>query len=197
MSKLQDLFSERAIAYAKYSDEILQVLSVNVVPAVLEMLDLSDSELERLTWHSVRVVEDHVLLVGAIAYTEGDIIKDDETTVTLTGELAMIMSKLVRVAIPMHLADGATQNVIVDHLKESERQLKKEYEEAYGHDPEMLDAALENVVTGELGWSGMDADFITDVIQSASDFKIEDLTEEQQQALMMTHLAQNKGNKPN
>jgi len=198
MGKLQDLFEERTIAYAKYSDEILQVLSKNVIPAVLTMLDLSDSELERLTWHSVRIVEDHVLLVGAIVYGEGDVVADEKSAVPLTGELAMLLSKMVRVAIPMHLADGASQEVIVEHLKESEKQLKEEYEAVYGHDPEMLDAALENVVTGELGWSDdITSDVITDVIQSAQDFNIEDLTPEQQEALMMTHLAQNKGDKPN
>ncbi len=196
MSKLKELFDEREIAYAKYSDEILQVLSKNVIPAVMEMLQLSNQEEEKLNWHNIRIVEDHVLLIGAIAYSEGDIITDDETTVALTGELAMLMSKLIRVAVPYDLADTASKEDIVEHLKESERQLKEEYKSIYGENPEIFEAAMENALTGELGWD-TGSNYFRNILETANDFKIEDLTEEQQKALMMTHLANNKGNKPN
>ena len=107
MSRLRDLLEERFTVFTKYSDEILAEISGNVIPAVLEMMDLTDQEHSKLTWTNVQLREEHILLTGEIKYSEGDVIADDDVTVQLDGSLAMMLDKLIRVAIPASLAEEA------------------------------------------------------------------------------------------
>lgn len=193
MGKLQDLFTEREIAYSKYGDLILQHLETNVIPAILEILQPTEQELSRLIWRGARIIEDHVLLFADITYRAGDVLKDKETSVTLTMEMALMLSKALKVAIPLDLAETATTEQISDFLKESEKKLRKEYEAAYGHDQEALTEALKEATRSQLGWD-INPDLIDEVLETVQDFEIESLSDEQQEALMLTHLGQhNKG----
>ena len=197
MGKLQDLFTEREIAYSKYGDLILQQLETNVIPAILEILQLTEQELPRLMWRGARIVEDHVLLFADITYKAGDVLKDKISTVTLTDEMALMLSKTIKVAIPLNLAETATTEQITGYLKESEKKLREEYKAAYGgNDEEALNEALKEATRSQLGWD-IDPDLLNEVLETVTDFEIEALSDEQQEALMLTHLGQHSRGKVN
>ena len=186
MSRLRDLLEERFTVFTKYSDEILAELSGNVIPAILEMMDLSDQELDKLTWTSILIREEHVLLTGEIKYSEGDIISDDDVMVQLDGSLATMLDKLIRVAIPAHLAENGTREEVLNHLKEAEKQLREDYKAVYGHEPATYEDAVRNALPTQLGM-----DF-------GHDFDYNDLTEEQLEAYFLSGIAMNgMGEKPN
>jgi len=197
MGKLQDLFTEREIAYSKYGDLILQHLETNVIPAILEILQLTEQELPRLMWRGARIIEDHVLLFADITYKSGDVLKDKISTVTLTEEMALMLSKAIKVAIPLNLAETATTEQITNYLKESEKKLREEYKAAYGgNDEEALNEALKEATRSQLGWD-IDPDLLDEVLQTVTDFEIESLSDEQQESLMLTHLGQHSRGKVN
>jgi len=185
MSRLRELLEERSLVYAKYNDEILELLAGSVIPAVLEMMDLSEQEHSKLTWNHVQIIDDHLVIAGIIKYAEGDIISDGETTVTLDNPLAMMMDKLVRVALPIELADNGSKYEIVQHLKESEKHLRDEYEAVYGHEPETYDEVMQDVMHNQLG------------MDIGPDFDYSDLTEEQLEAFFLSGMTTTKGDKLN
>ena len=178
MGKLKDLFEERTRMFVGYSDRILKQAENNVIPAVLEMLDLNDNELEKLEWTNVQMNDDHLVLNGVIAYKEGDVITDGDMTVTLDAAMALLLDKIIRVGIPMELAENGSKVDVLDHLMESQRQLKDEYEAVYGHEPPTMEEAMEQALREELG---MNFDF-------GPDFDYNDLSEEQKEALHTTML---------
>ena len=183
MSKLTDLFDQRARAYASYSDRILKQLESNVLPAIVEVLDLTANELEKLEWKNVQLQEEHLILSGVIGYKEGDVIKDGELKITLDTQLAMLLDKIIRVAVPLSLAESGTKQEVTDHLREAQRQLHEEYEAIYGHEPPTMEEAMEGALRNQLGM-----DF-------GPDFDYNDLSEEQKQALHTTMIG--KGDKLN
>lgn len=193
MNKLQDLFDARFASYQEHSDNILRKLESNVIPAILEVLELSSMEESKLKWKDVRVVENHIMIIGAIEYAPGDIIKDDVTSVTLSNEQAALMSKLVKIAVPLTLADSASQAQVKKHLVESQKQLQEEYEAVYGHDQDALTAALKGANHEQLGWDPEAETGLAALVDSVSEFNIEDLSEEQLESLVLTHLGEHKG----
>lgn len=197
MGKLQDLFTEREIAYSKYGDLILQQLETNVIPAILEILQLTEQELPRLVWRGARVIEKHVLLFADITYQPGDVLKDETTSVTLTMQMAVLLSKAIKVAMPLDLAETATTEQIINYLKESEKKIRAEYEAAYGSEnQEALTEALKEATRSQLGWD-IDPDLLDKVLETAQEFEIGSLSDEQQEALMLTHLGQHSKGKVN
>ncbi len=186
MSRLRDLLEERFVVFTKYSDEILTEISRNVIPAVLQMMNLSDEELEKLTWTNIQLREEHVLLTGEIKYTEGDIISDEDMTVRLDGSLAMMLDKMIRVAVPAKLAETGSYEDVLNHLREVEKRLRDDYKAVYGHEPATYEDAVQNALPTQIGM-----DF-------GPDFDYNDLTEEQLEAFFLSGIAMNAmGDKPN
>lgn len=185
MGKIKDLFTERESVYAEYSNDILKAIAKNVIPAVLEILDLSDNELEKLEWKTVQLQEDHVILNGIIGYKEGDVITDGKMTVTLDTAMALLLDKMIRVGIPLHLAETGSRSDIITHLREAQQQLREDYEAVYGHEPPTLDEAMEEALRRDLGM-----DF-------GPDFDYNDLTEEQKEALFISMTGSGSGDKLN
>ena len=174
MGKLRELLEERTRSYAEYNNEILTLIEDNVVPAVLEMLDLTDNELDKLEWKHVSVSGDQLVLNGSIGYKEGDVISDGDTTVTLDSAMALLLDKIIRVSVPLGLAETGSKDDILEHLIESQRQLREDYERAYGHKPESIEEAMEAALGGFLPSNGMDFQ---------QDFDYNELTEEQKEAM--------------
>jgi len=191
MGKLQDLFSERQRTFTQISDEILSRLESNVIPAILEMLELSERELTRLEWNSVSIVDDHVLLTGVIIYAPGDVVSDENMEVQLTEELVGLMNKLIKVAIPLEIAENASKEDVVKHMVKAEQELRDEYSKVYGEGEGKLGH------TEHFGWEEIDEEVLNEVIDTVNDFKLMDLTDEQQEALMLTHLGQHGRGKIN
>ena len=175
MGKLQDLFDKRIKQYSDCSDRIMKLLEKSVLPAVIDMMDLSENEIEKLEWRNVQINEDHVVLNGIIAYKEGDVITDGESTVTLDASMALLLDKMIRVGIPMDLAESGSKDEIYDHLSESQRQLREEYEAVYGHEPPTMEEAMEEAIRQELGMN----------FDIGPDFDYNELTEEQREAMWM------------
>jgi len=192
MNNLQDLFDARFASYSEHSNKILLRLESNVIPAILEVLELSSVEESKLLWKDVRVVENHVVIIGAIEYSPGDIIKDDVTSVTLSKEQAMLMSKLVKIAVPLTLAENASSAQITKHLVDSQSKLRDEYEAAYGHDQNALTAAMTDATHQQLGWDETVEPDLATLVDSVSEFDIEKLSEKQLEALVLTHLGEHK-----
>ena len=186
MSNLSNLIDKRQKSYSKFNDKILKLLADNVIPAILEMMDLSDQEIDKLEWRTVQVVEDYLILTGSIKYDEGDIISDDDTVVTLDAALALVLDKVIRAAVPFSLACTGSKNEVILHLKAAEKKLREEYEAVYGHEPETLEDVMFEAIRGQLG------------IDFGQEFDYTDLTEEQKEAYSMWGMTANpKGEKPN
>lgn len=186
MSELSDLFDDRSKSYSESSEKILELLSDNVIPAILERMSLSDQELDKLEWTNVQVTEDFIVLTGTIRYQEGDIISDDDTVVTLDGALALMLDKVLRASVPFELACNGSKNDVLEHLKASEQELRDEYEAVYGHEPETLQDAMYEAMRGQLG------------MDIGPEFNYNDLTEEQREAYYLWGVSHdNKGEKPN
>jgi hypothetical protein len=175
MSKLKDLFYERSSTYASYCDIILREIENNVIPAVLEMLELTQSELDRLEWNNVQLLEEeYLILSGVIGYKEGDVISDDDITVTLDAAMALMLDKIIRVAIPIELAETGSKNDVYAHLYESQQQLREEYETIYGHAPPTMEEAMEEALRTQLG------------MDLSPDFDYNELSDEQKKSLAIT-----------
>lgn len=180
MGQIKDLIEERTRMYAEYNDKILKSIENNVIPAVLDMLELTDNELEKLEWSHVQLNKSQLVLNGFIGYKEGDVISDGDLTVTLDAAMAALLDKIIRVSVPIELAETGSKDDILEHLKESQRQLREEYQEAYGHEPESLEEAMEAALVGYPDTNyGTNFDF-------GPDFDYNELTEEQKEALFIS-----------
>jgi len=193
VSDLSDLFDDRSRIYSEHSEKILELLSDNVIPAILEMMSLSDQELEKLEWTNVQVMENYLVLTGTIRYEEGDIISDEDTTVTLDTSLALMLDKVLRAAVPFELACNGSRDDVLTHLKAAETKLRDEYESVYGHEPETLNDAMVEAMRGQVGM-----DFMDFGMDFGPDFNYNDLTEEQREAYYLWGVSNGtKGEKPN
>lgn len=172
MSRLRNLLEERSVVFEKYNEQILGELSNNVIPAVLEMLNLSDQELTKLTWNGVRAVDDdYIMIIGTIKYKSGDIITDGDTTITLDASLVTLLNKLIQVILPLNIVETGSKTDIIEHLKESERLMKEKFA-AYNED------------------QNISMDF-------GADFDYNDLTDEQIEKLILSGISADKGRKLN
>ena len=125
MGQLKELIEERTRTYSDYNNKILELIENNVIPAVLDMLDLNDNELDKLEWSYVQLIKDQLVLNGNIKYKEGDVITDGDMTVTLDAAMALLLDKLVRVSVPIELAETGSKDDIIEHLSESQRRLRE------------------------------------------------------------------------
>lgn len=185
MSKIKDLLKKRSAAYVVHNKRILKALENNVIPAILEMLELSSNEFDKLEWTNVHLQDDHIVLSGIIRYNEGDVISDGDTTVTLDTTMALILDKMIRVGVPLKLAETGTKSEVYDHLFESQKQLREEYESVYGHEPPTMEEAMEEALHQQIGM-----DF-------GPDFNYNDLTEKQKEALFISMSGSKIGDKLN
>ena len=188
MGQLKELIEERTRIYSEYNNKILELIESNVVPAVLDMLDLTDNELEKLEWNQVKLVKEQLVLNGTIKYKEGDVITDGDMTVTLDASMALLLDKIIRVSVPLKLAESGSKDDIVEHLLESQRRLEEDYEEAYGHEPESIEEAMEAALHGFEQYE--DIDF-------GPDFNYNELTDEQKEALFISMTGSGSGDKLN
>jgi hypothetical protein len=115
MGKLKDLIEERTRTYAEYNNKILELIEDNVIPAVLDMLDLSDNEMEKLEWKQVEINKSQLVVNGVIRYKEGDVISDGDMTVTLDAAMALLLDKIIRVSVPLNLAENGSKTDILEH----------------------------------------------------------------------------------
>lgn len=196
MGKLRDLIEERTRTFAEYNSKILEAIQDNVLPAVLDMLELSDNEQDKLEWSHIQLLKDQLVINGVIKYKEGDVISDGDMTVTLDASMALLLDKLVRVSVPIDLAETGSATDIVEHLKDSQRQLRKDYERAYGHEPESIEEAM------EAAFREYPTEFTPlkdHAFDFGPDFDYNGLTEEQKEALYTTMIGQGTGDreKPN
>jgi hypothetical protein len=176
MSKIRNLIQERSDIYSKYGNEILELISGNVIAAILEMLKLSDQELTKLQWTNVHVQNEHIIVAGVVKYKEGDIVADGKTKVTLDAALAAMLDKIISVAVPLELAEKGTKDDVVAHFKATAERLKKEYQAAFGYE-------------SEHSFNSMDI---------GPDFNYNELTEEQRKSLLLVTASQSdKGDKLN
>jgi hypothetical protein len=153
------------------------------------MLDLSDNEMEKLEWKQVEINKSQLVVNGVIRYKEGDVISDGDMTVTLDAAMALLLDKIIRVSVPLNLAENGSKTDILEHLQESQRQLREDYERAYGQVPESLEEAMEAALDG-FPREHNPMDF-------GPDFNYNDLTEEQREALFISMAGSGSGEKIN
>ena len=202
--KIERLFKRRQSTFDKYSQAILDAITPNMISAITEVLGFTDEELTRLEWNNVRLVDGHILVSGAIMYRAGeDIIADDgEEVITLDDTTALILNKLVRIALPIQLVETYSREEIVAHLKEMEKKYKKEYQDVYGSDPTVhqLDISdYEGDTMEEKLASAVRSTMQNPKLPEVEEFKYGELTDEQKESLRLSSLIQQtpKGSKSN
>ena len=200
--KIRKLFERRLASYEKYTNAIQDALTPTVLGPLLEVLELTGEEIGRLHWHAFQLMGDHLYLSGIVSYESGEeILADDgEEVITLDQKTALILSKLIKIALPIEVVENASKEEMKKYLIELQEQYKEEYAELYNMDP--------NVV--QLDLNDYEGDTIEEKLENAlmdtseqfvdeAQFQYDELTEEQQAALRLSRLTQagNKGDKIN
>lgn len=197
-SKIRKMFERRAQAFDKYTKAIFDALTPTVIAAIVEVLELTPDEIERLEWHVFRLVDEHLVISGLVTYQAGDtIVADDGNVVELTTETAYILSKIIKIALPMYIVEDCTKDQVVEFLRNLEQEMKNEYDQLYGLDPNIQEMGPEELYDPLLKQEEIPTNDVK--FDEEETFKYNELTEEQQAALRLARLSQlgNKGNKIN
>lgn len=197
-SKIRKMFERRAQAFDKYTKAIFDALTPTVIAAIVEVLELTPDEIERLEWHVFRLVDEHLVISGLVTYQAGDtIVADDGNVVELTTETAYILSKIIKIALPMYIVEDCTKDQVVEFLRNLEQEMKNEYDQLYGLDPNIQEMGPEELYDPSLKQEEIPTNDVK--FDEEETFKYNELTEEQQAALRLARLSQlgNKGNKIN
>jgi len=199
-NKIIKLFEKRAQSYDKYTNAIFDAITPTVVAAIIEILGLTEEETARLEWHSLRLVDGQLVLSGIVNYKAGDevISPDDGEIVVLDEKTALVLSKIIKLALPIQLVETATKEDIKQYIQDLEERFREQYAELYGTDPAIVDLDAEDLEGDTLEEKLHSAVNQVEKFQQAQsfdageDFKYNELTKEQQEALQLTIMSQDK-----
>lgn len=115
MTYLKGLFEKRQEVYDEFTAALLEELTA-VTSAATTLLG-SDLE-DRLVWRSVELIDDTIMVAGALEFQLGEkILTEDNMEIEVTAEMQPILNRIVRVGVPVELAATASEQEIVDYLK--------------------------------------------------------------------------------
>lgn len=165
--KLSTLIKRRNDAYIKNTTKILERLEDNVFPAVVNLV--GNDVGERLEWRDAVLVGNVLIIAAAVVHKVGEVI------MTAAGEKVMVteenkseLDRIMRIGIPVDIAQNATAEQVFKFLKAEE--LK-----AGGSD------------------SGISDDNILLLAHDEHEFSFDDLTTEQVEELMLHEMGVSKG----
>lgn len=114
---LQELIMLRDSFYHDATQQILYSLEHNVFAAAKQVLDEDTSE--HLEWVSVEMVPpEHILIVGVCTYPIGYHISDGELEITIDRENQEDFKRLIKLGMPIELADKGSVKELVEYMKE-------------------------------------------------------------------------------
>lgn len=152
MSNLRELFNQREFAYLTLSQDILDEIGPTVLDAALEMLNIED---EDVSWEDVQLVDDVITLVAFVLYRPGDIaITEAKEKVLITEENMDIYKRIIRIGVPLNIAETGTKEDIITFLKNI--QATKNANNSNEPDTKMLEAKM------KLTYDGFDTSDLSD-----------------------------------
>jgi len=115
MSTIRELFNQREFAYLTLSQDILDEIGPTVLDAVIEMLNLDD---EDVSWEDIQLIDDVITLVAFVLYRPGDIATiETKEKVLITEETVDIYKRVIRIGIPLDVAETGTKENIITFLR--------------------------------------------------------------------------------
>lgn len=141
MSELNKLEQEFVNRYSNYQRNTMQIFKL--IPNVLEGIHqaLTSSEYDNLKWEDIQYTsEDRVLiLIGNVKLAVGDRMQlDSGKVVNITEENVDTLRRLVRVGIPLDLAESGSVDNVIDYISNNTH---RDYEELTD-DPQNVDELL-------------------------------------------------------
>lgn len=124
MTYITSIFAKRVEVYEKFTAALLEELeTVTTAGASLLSADLA----KRLVWKAVNLVDSTVTIVGIIEFPIGEkIIAESGLELEVTEEMQQLLNQVVRVSVPLEMAENATVEDIVAYLKALEAEHVKQ-----------------------------------------------------------------------
>jgi len=119
MTPLMQLFEDRETTYDEMTRLILDKLDT-VTSAAVSML--GEEARDRVLWKSAAVVDDTVFVAGELNFEVGEVITAEDEELTVTEDLLPLLNRVVRVGVPLSMAEGSSREEILDYLKGLEQQ---------------------------------------------------------------------------
>lgn len=161
MTELKELFKEREEAVNRLSDQIFDSIP-NVIDGCVQFIKEKGADEDQLEWEGVHYDEDRdvVLLLGNVTYKPGDTVKlPNGEEMVVNDNTAPYFQAMLRLAIPYKIVVEGTIEDVYEFLKSTVEYEEEEHVE---------------VQRGDL-----------ESIGSASEFDLDELTEEQKKQLEM------------
>lgn len=117
--KLTTLFTRREDSYKKGTEAIFNKMYPTVLAAIKEFVgpDLA----ERLEWHDAVQVEDVITIIAFVAAKVGEeLIIGMGEKILVTEQNKDLMSSIIRIGVPVDLADKASKEEVMKFLREEE-----------------------------------------------------------------------------
>ncbi len=127
MSNITDLFKQRDALFAKATDNILEAIP-HVLDGIVRYLNLRDEiQSGNLSWEEAMLFpsedggESFIMIVGVISYNPGEKFElPDHRIVEINENTADYFKRLIRIGIPVTMAENGTDEDIFEFLKKTE-----------------------------------------------------------------------------
>jgi len=167
MSQLQEIYQKRETLYHDLTAALLAELSV-AIEAATSLVD--NDVVNQLKWKNVALLDDKVYVTGEVEFPLGHILTtSDGAEVTVDPELQAQLRRVVRIGIPLELAETGTFDQIVDYLKELQKQAPPEFPTVFDAENRSIETAVD--LAGEFRSAGLSKDQISSMIVFAEQSK--------------------------
>lgn len=157
MEELKKLFNVRDNAFEKQTYEIFSVINTTLVCVNSFLCDIDPIfAAGNIAWEDVNLVDDGIVIIGMVDYTEGTEMEVDNNTIVVTKDNIEYFRRIVHMSLPVDLVYEDDEDVIMEFLYNM-------------HNQDSVSAFSEPLEPG---------------INNNTDFDLSKLTEEQRQSLM-------------
>lgn len=163
MTHLKELLTKREQVFDDFTAALLEELSEATAAAG----EVVGKDVEgHLVWTQVAAMDNNstLIIAGQIEFALGEVITTDEgEEITITEELQPVMNRIVRVGIPMEMAETGSRQEIVDYLKAFGKQDGKEMP-VIAHEAENTDHHTVADLAGEFRSAGLTQEQIASML---------------------------------
>ncbi len=132
MVYLKELLNKRQEVFTTFTDVILDELSDVQTAANAAMAEeIGD---HKITWYRVALLEDdHLVMEGQVEFQLGEKISTPDGDIELTEDMMSLMNRVVRVGLPVEMAQRGIQDEILNYLKVAKEKQQAEMQKAMVH----------------------------------------------------------------
>jgi len=117
MEELEKIFEARDVAFEKQTYKIFDIIHTTLVCVTTFLRNIDPVfAAGTIMWEDVNLVDDGIVIIGMVDYTEGTEMEVDNNTIIVTKDNIEYFRRIVHMSLPIDLVYEDSEDVIMEFL---------------------------------------------------------------------------------